>query len=854
MDELLKKRGRNLSSDLMAEWVDKRDAAWTPRKSEAKWKCASGHRYIMSIYDRERLDGCPQCRRPMQANHSPETPQQKSQMIDSSDVGSIQIWDGKIMEYTKLHVAKTPDLRTCHHIFVLDRSGSMYGCIAGMQDTVIKLVAADELHRKNVVISVISYSSNGDVTVHVRRICAPKFNSSSLVNMFASGLTSISGGLCAALALTEINEANEATIISLHSDGYANDPSPLAERNMCMVLAGQIRARGAILNTIAHHDSSDYAMLAQLANEGGGACVRVGNLRELHDALWRAHAQQPTSPHVVTLTGKIDYILRITDSKRKIVLEHPVSEVRIFGDEEIYQLQETTNVLDKAKSQNNPRIALAFARGMIGIGRPTAAKKVALATNFEALEPHRRAMTASEITAMSGTIENLIFDTNWSAEPPSVIIDSKMGKITGPVLSDVLAALANHRGQIRIHLPTLATDYSRRGLKRIPGTWEGDKIVHPTVHAVSRRSGSDQNGWCDLTSVDQNHQSATINITLSEPIELWRKNGVLDGRVLKTGGISLENLHQYRSFTVVSDGELLVKKVRLEISTLDVWNDLRALIGNPFTGEFTPGDAVDLNLTNFRLVKNEEPPPPSGELISLIMYLTATQRLLSASLPAEVTTPYTSEQIASLRKIHVTPSLYFSPPTCYPYADLKQAQIDGKVDSRTRYNIRFGANGVMVSDLRSANEMIRRMFSMTRPVTDGCEVIENPTILDFFNPNTLVTPKTSKKQVSKPQDTIERDAINTVKLLTDEKLRVAYLRQVERDLETCWATLRDPVMAIGASGCVPDSWGMAHDATWASTHGYKIGKALLDATFYELPDGGVVAVASEVSLYSVSWD
>ena len=56
-----------------------------------------------------------------------------------------------------------------HSIFIIDRSGSMYGCIEDVKDTLVKLLTLEEYGNFNLLVSLITFSGSGDVTVHFQR-------------------------------------------------------------------------------------------------------------------------------------------------------------------------------------------------------------------------------------------------------------------------------------------------------------------------------------------------------------------------------------------------------------------------------------------------------------------------------------------------------------------------------------------------------------------------------------------------------------------------------------------------------------------------------------------------------------
>lgn len=51
-----------------------------------------------------------------------------------------------------------------HSIIVVDRSGSMSGAMSDLRDTLLKLLTLDEYTQFNLVVTLISYSGQGDVT------------------------------------------------------------------------------------------------------------------------------------------------------------------------------------------------------------------------------------------------------------------------------------------------------------------------------------------------------------------------------------------------------------------------------------------------------------------------------------------------------------------------------------------------------------------------------------------------------------------------------------------------------------------------------------------------------------------
>ena len=71
-------------------------------------------------------------------------------------------------------------------------------------------------------------------------------------------------------AETLINDA-EVTAITLHSDGYANDPSPYTEGQQLQAAAKDISKHPNVFcNTVAYRSCCDFNLLSSVANQLSG--------------------------------------------------------------------------------------------------------------------------------------------------------------------------------------------------------------------------------------------------------------------------------------------------------------------------------------------------------------------------------------------------------------------------------------------------------------------------------------------------------------------------------------------------------------------------------------------------------
>ncbi|MFM7373447.1 MAG: VWA domain-containing protein, partial [Sphaerospermopsis kisseleviana] len=121
-----------------------------------------------------------------------------------------------------------PKKMIAHSIMIVDRSGSMYYDIEALKETLIKLLTLDEYSNSELVVTLISYSSKGDLTCHFQRVPIQEVMQpdsdyiADIKAIRATYLTCISQSLKLA---NELIHPDELTAITLHSDGYANDSS-----------------------------------------------------------------------------------------------------------------------------------------------------------------------------------------------------------------------------------------------------------------------------------------------------------------------------------------------------------------------------------------------------------------------------------------------------------------------------------------------------------------------------------------------------------------------------------------------------------------------------------------------------
>ncbi|MBY0461131.1 MAG: VWA domain-containing protein, partial [Gemmataceae bacterium] len=158
-----------------------------------------------------------------------------------------------------------------HSVIVVDRSGSMYSDLPQTKETLLKILTLDEYAQFNLLVTLISYSSEGDVICHFERVPIREIMKKDskyqkdIKSIQTSCATCISQGLRMA---SEKVKDGELTAITIHTDGYANDPSSTSEATSLMKLCDDMKGKDVFVNTLAYGDYTDFRLLSRVANAG----------------------------------------------------------------------------------------------------------------------------------------------------------------------------------------------------------------------------------------------------------------------------------------------------------------------------------------------------------------------------------------------------------------------------------------------------------------------------------------------------------------------------------------------------------------------------------------------------------
>ncbi len=646
--------------------------------------------------------------------------------------------------------SKPPKQKTlAHSIIIIDRSGSMYSYLEDLKDTLLKLLTLDEYAQYDLLVTLISYSTQGDCTVHFQRrpiqevMKRDSREQKEIKRIHVTGLTCISQALELA---AELSRDSELTCITLHSDGYANNPSPNAEVKTLEKLCEDMKKRPIFVNTIAYTDYSDFRLLSKVANTVSGSCVKAGNIKQVYDTLYNTEkllGSSVTPPLEIPLERGYDYQVFVSHQGGKV--NGAAGTLLIRGlkedhDAVVYKYKKLTEAEYK-KLKDVPQVqtseaVLAFARTQLSEGGINTAK-YALASTYDAtlVERHGKALTNLQVAAMAQDLDTVLFQ-------PGILQEHEvLDRVPVNTRISVLALahlLSQHKNEFTVNLEHLKSNYVRRGLRRVQGTRDDSgKLVEPSL----KTEFTDKGDYAPVSSFDINRNTANLNMLIARSVQLVPRGG---GKpITEVAGIKLDKLMTFNNYTMIGDGELNIPTLRIRISSRELFDTLKKE-GVLETDDGQPAVKYDAK-TDYTLRLDTLPlvPPFEGAIdLDGVFDDLAEMKVLSSILAAhlkEEAELFTPEQVEELKKHYLSKNLYINFPTTTEYTDLQQALAEGTVDTRVSYKIDIGNCRIInLSKLMSANKFLDRLYEV---LDKNGQKIDKPTFENFLDGDVTVRHK-----------------------------------------------------------------------------------------------------------------
>jgi hypothetical protein len=668
----------------------------------------------------------------------------------------------------------------------------------------------------------------------------------------------------------------------LHSDGYANDPSPTAERRKLLQLAAEIAALpGVFIDTVAYRDWADYKLLAEMAHMASGRCVQAFESEQVFEAL-RGTAEQLAGgvlPSVDCVVPTGEYGVFVSCDGGKVLGSLASFQVRglTAGQDAVLYTFRPVDVTTWAASSaqlieddfTHRGGLFAYSRAMLAEGNLMEAKYALAGTKDSVmLSKWARALTNTQVRDFAKDLEDAItagcLQVGDSYGLPCALLS----------VLDVVALLETEPWAIEVDTKHLIANYTRRGVKKLAGTRQEDGTIVPPAYDLVWK---EPHRWVQVAGFERNHDTANLNMRLVFPAKLVEAS---TGKVVKrVAGIDVADLKDYRNYTLVGDGEVNVPSLVVRIKSKRLFRALAA--AGVVSGAYNPAVAVTIDLSSRPVVPYGVQLSADGltGLFGQVARLTFVASMIRALLPGE-SAVYTDEQVAALKVCHLTPALYYSAPTTVPYTDRKAAIAAGQIDVRLSYRVAVGNKEVLNLDaLYSGNEYLKRRFEVKLP--GAADVEKSPKLPMLWQQGVIVTEKALSARTkldavdamtmplltsflglvdSKEADVVigndegSLDSLRQALRAKDRERGVEALTElkgiVDKRLDALWSVLVPLAFYVGSSGLLPDGFAdvqaLDADGLKAACPSLKLGKKEADGTFFLLGDSVLSIFAEQV--------
>lgn len=561
-----------------------------------------------------------------------------------------------------------------HHVILIDRSSSMKALMPELQHRLHKLLILEEYQDAQVLVSLISYASKGDLSIHCERTTLKELMAhddprlSLLKETVSEGKTCISQALELALTLCK---SNELTAFSLHSDGFANDPRYTQERDALLSLAQACR-KGHFeitLNTIAHSIQSDFILLSELARLGGGQCFIAKDVKEVFEGIHHTTellAQPNANPYQIKHQGPWVLLSRSDRLFRSGIEPQEVHGFRASTHRVLTTYKDLTNtdestdslpMIDPMSSKGR-ELCVALSRAALSFGDLNLSKWALLSSGSAPLiQQHLHATSAYELGLMGHELEEALF----GFELPSHQTLDIRALPQQPSVIEILSVIHEHRAHVRIDFEYLRSVYlGYRSVKDPADTHLTKERLEPPYR--TQRILTADVFWHALRF---NHQTATLNLTVRYPVELINER---EEKIEEIEGISLRQLHSFKSYSFMINGELTLPSIRLHIESKALFRALESL--GILQGPYDPTTPYLISLKGlpilsenalYKLGKLRSNYQNRNEILDGIFNQIALARFMKSicrAILAGHSARFTDTQLATLKRIGLTPGLH----------------------------------------------------------------------------------------------------------------------------------------------------------------------------------------------------
>ncbi|MDY6899178.1 MAG: hypothetical protein SWZ49_14030, partial [Cyanobacteriota bacterium] len=425
----------------------------------------------------------------------------------------------------------------------------------------------------------------------------------------------------------------------------------------------------------------------------------------------------------------IDYSYQVflSESTRKIKCTSGILKIDGLKQEDtgiIYKYKpiskQTFNQLQIPVVQNHQAV-YAFVKANLVEGSLNFAKYTLFSTfNEKLIAKHAKALTNHQLNNFERDIEKAIFSSEEIQQ--SELIQMRENNQTS--LLELIQILESHRHSIIVNLKHLRENYQYKGVKRLKGSRDANgQLIKPWL----KTEYIDDGDFVEMGCFEMNRNTATINMLITRKVKLVKAED--ETPIIEIAGLLANDLTSYNNYTVVSDGEINIKSLKVKISskkTFDLLKRKGVIIAENF--DFRSDYTIDLE--NLPLVKLDGKYSNINGLFKQLAEVRILASIISAHLKQESDT-FVPEQLDELKRHYLSENLYLNFPT---------TKDEGAIDTRISYKIDIGSQDILnLSKLYSANKFLERRYEVYD--TETGEIFVKPNFEMTLRESIAVRPK-----------------------------------------------------------------------------------------------------------------
>lgn len=437
----------------------------------------------------------------------------------------------------------------------------------------------------------------------------------------------------------------------------------------------------------------------------------------------------------------IDYSYQVflSESARKIKCTAQILKIDDLKPEDtgfIYKYKpiskETYTQLEIPVVQNHQAVYV-FAKANLVEGNLNLAKYALFSIfNKKIIAKYAKALTNQQLANFERDIETAIFSPEVMQQSESIKM-RKNDNFSNISLLELIQILEEHRHSIIINLKHLRDNYQYKSVQRLKGSRDvNGQVVKPWL----KTEYIDDGDYVGMGCFEMNRNTATINMLVTRKVKLVKAED--ETPIIEVAGLLANDLRSYNNYTVVSDGEINIKSLKVKISskkTFDVLKQKGVITAETF--DFHACHTINLDLP---LVPLDGKYSNIDGLFNQLAEVKILVSIISAHLKQESDT-FVAEQLDELKKHYLSGNLYLNFPT---------TKAEGAIDTRISYKIDIGSKDILnFSKLYSANKFLERRYEVYD--TETGEIFSKPTFEMTLKSNIAVRQKSlsSRMKITK---------------------------------------------------------------------------------------------------------